>query len=175
MKNVFLVGPMGVGKTTIGRMLARELELEFIDTDLEIEDRAGADIAWIFDMEGESGFRERETQVIQDLTLHTGVLLATGGGSVLLEVNRQCLHARGIVVFLDTSVELQLKRTEKDKKRPLLQNADREKVLRQMKVNRQPLYEEVAHIRVFVGEGSSRRIVNGIIQKLFDDGHLEET
>lgn len=116
-KNIFLVGPMGVGKTTIGRSLAKELSLEFIDSDQEIEERAGADISWIFDVEGEEGFRDRESQVIDDLTQRSRILLATGGGSILREINRQRLSSRGVVIFLDTSLELQIKRTQRDRKR----------------------------------------------------------
>jgi len=160
---------MGVGKTTIGKMLAKELSLEFIDSDQEIERRAGADVSWIFDVEGEQGFRDRESQVIDDLTNRSGVLLATGGGSVLRPMNRRILSTRGVVVFLDTSLDLQIKRTERDKKRPLLQNVDKEEVLRKLKDERQPLYEEVCDFQVFVGEGSSRRIVMDILDKLHDE------
>ena len=162
---------MGVGKTTIGRMLANELGLEFIDSDHEIESRAGADVSWIFDVEGESGFRDRESQIIDELTRRTRILLATGGGSVLREENREWLQSRGLVIFLDTSLELQIKRTEKDKKRPLLQNVDKEDVLRQLKEERHRYYEAVSDIRVFVGDSGSRKIVSGIVDKLREDGY----
>lgn len=172
--NVFLVGPMGVGKTTIGRQLARELDLAFHDSDQEIEARCGADISWIFDVEGEAGFRERETHVLDELTQLAGVLISTGGGAVLREENRAMLGERGFVVMLDTSLELQIKRTEKDRKRPLLQQADRAGVLERLKAERQPLYEAVADFSVFVGEGSSRRVVSSIISALGDRGFLQE-
>ena len=164
--NLFLVGPMAVGKTTIGRLLASELGLEFIDSDLEIERRAGANVAWIFDVEGEDQFRERECRAIDDVTRREGVLLATGGGSVLREENRRHLSNRGVVVFLDTNVETQLRRTEKDKKRPLLQTDDPGKVLRRLKEERDPLYRGVADVRVFVGEAGSRKTVSNIMKQL---------
>lgn len=173
MKNIFLVGPMGVGKTTIGRMLSKDLGLKFFDSDQEIEKRAGADVSWIFDVEGEEGFRERETQVIDELTNMPGVLLATGGGSILRPVNRRLLQSRGVVIFLDTSIELQLKRTAKDKKRPLLQTDNREAVLTTLRAKRHPIYEEVADVTIFVGEGSSRRIVNGIVERLHEEALLD--
>ena len=174
-QNLFLVGPMGVGKTTIGRALAYELDLEFLDSDHEVERRAGANISWIFDVEGEAGFRDREAAVIDDLTQHSGVLIATGGGSILRPENRRHLVSRGVVVFLDTSLDLQIKRTEKDKKRPLLQNvADHSEVLRDLKGKRHPLYCEVADINVFVGEESSKRIVGDIIHALKEKALLKD-
>jgi shikimate kinase len=162
---------MAAGKTTIGRMLADELGLAFKDTDKEIENRTGADIPWIFDMEGEEGFRERERQVLAELTTESGILLATGGGTVELEENRRNLRSRGVVVFLDTSVELQLDRTRKDKNRPLLRTDDREKVLKELKLKRDPLYNEIADIRVFTGESGSRKMVSVILQNLRDEGY----
>ena len=169
---IFLVGPMGVGKTTIGRLLAQELELEFVDCDLEIEARCGAAVAWIFDVEGEEGFRERETQMLDELTERDDILLATGGGAVLRAENREFLK-RGAVVHLDSSVELLVKRTSKDKKRPLLQNTDPSKVLHRIKRQRDPLYKEVSDVRVYVGDNSSRKTVNQIMQKLSKQGVLE--
>jgi len=165
-KNLFLVGPMGVGKTTIGRLLAKELGLEFIDSDQEIEKRAGTNIAWIFDVEGEEQFRVRESAVIDDLTQRSNVLIATGGGSVLRPENRKNLVSRGVVIFLDTSLELQIKRTEKDKKRPLLQKDNPKSVLKDLKAKRHSLYEEVMDVYVFVGHESSRFIINLIINQL---------
>ena len=174
-QNLFLVGPMGVGKTTIGRLLADELNLEFLDSDQEIERRAGTNISWIFDVEGEEGFRLREIAVINDLTQCKGVLIATGGGSILRLENRRCLVSRGVVVFLDTSLELQIKRTERDKKRPLLQNVeDHASVLRELKGKRHPLYEEIADIRIFVGEQSTKRIVNDIVKALKEKALLKD-
>lgn len=172
-QNVFLVGPMGVGKTTIGKLLAQELELEFIDSDHEIERRAGANIAWIFDVEGEEGFRDREAAVIEDLTARQGILLSTGGGSVLRPENRQFLISRGVVIHLDTSLELQIKRTAKDKKRPLLQGRNHRKVLTELKANRDPVYQSVADITCFVGEETSKKVVNNILRQLKAASNLE--
>ncbi len=171
-RRVFLVGPMGVGKTTIGKLLARELGLKFIDCDHEIERRCGANIPWIFDVEGEEGFRDRETQVVEDLTKEDGLLVATGGGAVLRQENRAALK-RGIVVHLDTDIELLVKRTAKDKKRPLLQNADPRSVLRRIKQDRDPLYQEVSSVKAHVGDNSSRKSVNMILQKLKEGGFVE--
>lgn len=172
-QRVFLVGPMGVGKTTIGKLLARELGLKFVDCDNEIENRAGANIAWIFDVEGEVGFRDRETHVLDDLTQQDGLLIATGGGAVIRAENRQCLKSRGIVVHLDTEVDLLVKRTAKDKKRPLLQNADPRVVLEKIKKDRDPLYQAVATVHVFVGDNSSRKTVNQTLTKLREAGMVE--
>lgn len=176
--NVYLVGPMGVGKTTIGRMLASDLGLEFIDSDVEIEARTGADIPWIFDVEGESGFRKRETEVIDDLSQREGVLIATGGGAILADINRSRLAARGVVVYLETTVATQMKRTKRDRKRPLLRSdlprAEQRKVLEEMKRIRDPLYLDVAHLSVFVGDINGRKLVNTIKERLVQGGWIAE-
>ncbi|MXZ32100.1 MAG: shikimate kinase, partial [Gammaproteobacteria bacterium] len=131
-ENVFLIGPMGAGKTTVGRLLARDLGLEFLDSDHEIEKAANASISWIFDMEGEAGFRRRETRMIARLTERQEVLLATGGGAVLDPGNRNLLKDRGIVVYLYVSLEAQLSRKLKDENRPLLRTGDREQRIREL-------------------------------------------
>jgi shikimate kinase len=118
-RNIFLVGPMGAGKSTIGRHLADELHLEFFDSDHEIERKTGADIAWIFDLEGEDGFRKRELETINELTDKQGIVLATGGGSIITPAVRNRLSARGIVVYLQTTIDKQVARTQRDKRRPL--------------------------------------------------------
>lgn len=120
-RNIFLVGPMGAGKSTIGRQLAQQLNMEFFDSDQEIERRTGADVGWVFDVEGEEGFRLREEKIINELTEKQGIVLATGGGSVKSRETRNRLSARGVVVYLETNIEKQLARTQRDKKRPLLQ------------------------------------------------------
>jgi shikimate kinase len=144
LKKVFLVGPMGAGKTTIGRLLAQELCLPFKDSDREIEERTGADIPWIFDVEGEEGFRSRETSALEALSQQSDMVLATGGGIVMRAENRTVLAARGIVVYLATSVEQQVLRTSKDRKRPLLLNEDPTAVLQNLLDIRDPLYREIA-------------------------------
>ncbi|MFC4700947.1 shikimate kinase AroK [Glaciecola siphonariae] len=165
-RNVFLVGPMGAGKSTIGRHLADELHLDFFDSDQEIERRTGADIAWIFDLEGEEGFRKREETVIHDLTDKQGIVLATGGGSIVSKAVRNRLSARGIVVYLQTTIDKQVARTQRDKRRPLLQNDDPETVLRNLAEERNPLYEEVADYVVETDEQSARAVANQIINKI---------
>ncbi len=165
-RNIFLVGPMGAGKSTIGRHLADELHLDFFDSDHEIERRTGADIAWIFDLEGEDGFRKREENVINDLTDKQGIVLATGGGSIVTKAVRNRLSARGIVVYLQTTIDKQVARTQRDKRRPLLQNEDPEKVLRDLAEMRNPLYEEVADYIVDTDDQSARAVANQIISKI---------
>lgn len=145
--NIFLVGPLGAGKTTVGKMMAQELGMSFYDTDCEIERRTGVDLAWIFDVEGEEVFRKREIAVIDDLTQKQGIVLATGGGSVLEEESRRYLTARGYVVYLRASVAQQMMRTEHESsRRPLLMDtgANKEQVLEQMRIEREPFYIEVA-------------------------------
>ncbi|AFV00085.1 shikimate kinase [Simiduia agarivorans] len=141
---VFLVGPMGAGKTTIGKLLAQQLGYPFKDTDREIEDRTGADIPWIFDVEGEAGFRDREVAILADIATQGQQVIATGGGIIMREENRECLKVSGIVFFLTASIEQLLERTAKDKRRPLLQVADPEARIRELIALREPLYREVA-------------------------------
>ncbi len=158
VQRVFLVGPMGAGKSTVGRFLAEELSLRFVDSDSEIEARTGADIPWIFDVEGEAGFRERERQVIEEMTNWDGIVLATGGGAVLAPENRAALSNRGFVVYLYTSVEEQVQRTRRDRKRPLLQGVDPEATLRGLMELRDPLYREIADVVVDTDEGNPKAL-----------------
>jgi shikimate kinase len=145
-QNVFLIGPMGSGKTSIGKQLAKLLKLEFFDCDHELEDQTGASINLIFDVEGEAGFRERETRMLEFLTAKSGILLSTGGGAVCFEKNRELLQARGFVVYLKTSVANQIKRLSHDKSRPLLQANDRVQRLNDLAQTRNPLYDSIADL-----------------------------
>ncbi len=153
---------MGAGKSTIGRMLSRELNLPFRDTDQEVEERCGADIPWIFDMEGEEGFRQRETAVLESLVDEPAHVIATGGGIVTREINRRLMITNGFVVFLQASVSTQIQRTAKDKKRPLLQRSDREQVLADLYAKREPLYRQAADLIVCTDRGSPRYVIREI-------------
>lgn len=163
---IFIVGPMGAGKTTIGRLLAKQLNREFVDSDWFIEAQSGADIAWIFAKEGEAGFRLRERRAIDELTLRPDIVLATGGGAVMDEGNRKALHDRGIVVYLNAPVDVQLARTAKDKSRPLLQNPNPRQILQDLYQRRDPLYREVAHIILPTGHTYPRHMVQQLIEQL---------
>ena len=169
MRNVFLIGPMGAGKSTIGRLLAKELKFPFKDSDREIEVRTGADIPWIFDVEGEEGFRQREEAMIAELVEERGIVLSTGGGVVMRPANRAALAANGLVVYLCTSVEQQLQRTAKDRQRPLLQTADPEAVLRDLMARRDPLYREIADLIIETDQRGPKVVVNTILGKLQED------
>ncbi|HHH43134.1 MAG TPA: shikimate kinase AroK [Gammaproteobacteria bacterium] len=164
----FLVGPMGAGKSTIGRQLARILGLEFIDSDRNIEAQTGVDIPLIFELEGEEGFRRREQEMIDRLTRRRGIVLATGGGAILSSVNRQHLAARGQVIYLHTSVEQQLKRTARDRNRPLLQTENPEAVLRELMAVRDPLYREIADLTIDTDGCRVQDVVKKIVR------HIEE-
>jgi len=156
---IFLIGPMGAGKTTVGKTLASQLGMTFADSDQEIQDRTGVDIPTIFEYEGEEGFRDREQQAIDDLTQREQLVLATGGGAVLRPDNRKHLSARGIVVFLACSPDQQFERTYRDRKRPLIQTEDPLAKLRELMEVREPLYRETADYVVST-EGRSAAAVS---------------
>ncbi len=164
--NIFLVGLMGSGKTTIGRSLAKKLNLRFLDADQEIETRTGASIPLIFEIEGEASFRQREADVIRDLTAQQGIVLATGGGAVLNETSRQLLRERGTVIYLRASVASILQRTSHDKNRPLLQTADPRAKIEALSRERAPLYQEVAHIIIETGRPNVHSVVQNILTQL---------
>ena len=172
MQNIFLVGLMAVGKSTVGRVLAQALGAEFFDTDHVIEERAGADIAWIFDVEGEQGFRDREEHIIEEFTQRRGIVLATGGGVVLRAANRKALAARGVVVHLDSPLERLVERTQRDKKRPLLQHGESRATLARLQADRAPLYEEIADYRFVTDRQGPKLLVRMIEKKLREDGAI---
>lgn len=153
--NLFFVGPMGAGKSTIGRRTAELLGLPFFDLDHEIEEHCGTTIPVIFDIEGEAGFRRRETAALVDFAARDGIALATGGGAVLAAENRHVLRERGFVVFLETTIEEQLERLARDRKRPLLAAPDRRERLEQLAAIRTPLYREIADLTVPAGHNGS--------------------
>jgi shikimate kinase len=160
--NIFLVGPMGAGKTTVGRRLAELRGMEFADSDHEVEQRTGVDISLIFEKEGEAGFRKREKQVIAELTSGHNLVLATGGGAVLDADNRQHLAGRGFVVYLRASVDHQLRRTGRTESRPLLQSGNRREVLEQLLAIRDPLYREIADLILDADGGNARGLAQDI-------------
>lgn len=166
MQNLIIVGPMGAGKSTIGRLLAKELRLDFKDSDREIEVRTGANIPWIFDVEGEQGFRDREQAVLADLCQEQGLVIATGGGAVMRPENRQALRAGGRVIYLHTSVEQQLARTARDRNRPLLRTANPGQVLSDLLAIRDPLYREIADLIIETDERPPRLVVLEILARL---------
>ena len=164
---IFIVGPMASGKSTLGKKLAQTLEIDFLDTDNEIEKRAGAEISWIFEVEGEEGFREREKKALQKSVEKDNVVISTGGGIVTIEENRDLMIAKGKVVYLKTPIEIQLKRTENDKKRPLLSQGNREQTLRVLKKERDPQYKEIADITINHDQQKNRNaVIDEIINKL---------
>lgn len=172
LKRLFIVGPMGVGKTTVGKLLASELGLRFLDSDREIERRTGTNISWIFDVEGEKGFRDREEQVLEDLTNETNVLIATGGGAVLRERNRENLKIRGLVIYLNADLTLLIKRTKDETKRPLLKGKSAKKVLEKILRERGSLYKEVSDLEVKVTEKSIKNTVAEILKTLQEEAEF---
>jgi shikimate kinase len=165
-ESIFLVGPMGAGKSTVGRLLADKLRYQFKDSDHEIEARTGTTIPTIFDIEGEQGFRDREQAVIDELTQQPGLVLATGGGAVLRPENRQALAGRGFVVYLKSPVHALVQRTRFDRNRPLLQTDNPAEVLERIVKEREPLYQEVADLVIETEFYSVHRVVKQILDRL---------
>lgn len=163
-QRIFLIGMMGVGKSTIGRLLARETGLEFIDSDRELEARSGVTIATMFEVEGEESFRRREAMLLDELTQRRGVVLATGGGAVLQPENRERLHSRGLVIYLESTVDEILRRTQADKARPLLQAADRRARIEELLQYRRPLYEATAHLTFHSGMFNPKKLAARILE-----------
>ncbi|NIM28912.1 MAG: shikimate kinase AroK [Gammaproteobacteria bacterium] len=164
--NIFLIGPMGAGKSTVGRQLAKALEKEFVDCDREIEERTGVTIAVIFEVEGEEGFRKRERAMIEQLTERDDIVLATGGGAVLDEENRSRLRARGFAIYLDAPIDLLVERTARDRQRPLLQTDDPKAKLAMLAEEREPLYRQVADMVVKTDRRTARHVVKEIVRRI---------
>lgn len=165
--NIFLIGPMGAGKTTIGRQLARQLKMDFFDSDRAIEEHTGASIPLIFELEGETGFRNRETTILDDLTSRKNIVLATGGGAIISETNRKHLKNRGTVYYLSCNLKSLLERTYKDKNRPLLHGEENpKKILTRLIKERDPLYRETANHIIDTSNNSIRAVIQAIIDTL---------
>lgn len=164
--NVFLIGPMGAGKTTIGRHLATLLHKRFVDVDHEIEKRTGVSIPVIFEIEGEDGFRRRESAVIEELTRDTDIVLATGGGAVLLEENRKILKDRGIVAYLQADIETLVERTRRDRNRPLLQTENPRGKIEDLLRQREPIYREIADIIINTGQRAPSSVARDVAVRL---------
>lgn len=169
-ENIILVGPMGVGKTTIGSHLARKLKYDFVDSDTEIEKRTGASISLIFDIEGEEGFRKREAQMISELTERRHIVLSTGGGSVLDETSRQNIRSRGFVVYLKASVDILYERLKKSRNRPLMETEDKLKVIEGLLAEREPLYLAVADVTIATDGRSAQDVAREIYKQ--HENHL---
>ena len=161
--NIFIIGPMGSGKSTVGKILSDELFLNFFDTDEEIELRTGASIDWIFDLEGEKGFRKRESLILQEMVEKNSIVLSTGGGIILSNPNRELLSSRGTVFYLSTPISIQVERTSKDKNRPLLKDGDPEEILSKLHEERKTLYEEVSDHIIETENKSSQEVAAEII------------
>ncbi len=163
---LILIGPMASGKSTIGKKLSKRLNLDFLDVDEQVEKSAGVSIAWIFDVEGEKKFRERESKELINSLEANNCVIATGGGVILVEKNRSLLK-KGTVIYLETSIQTQLERTLNDNKRPLLQKSDNaEQTLRELKQIRDPMYKECANITIKEGKNSHNEVVDQIVDKL---------
>jgi len=165
-RNIYLIGPMGTGKTAVGKQLARLLEQPFIDSDAEIEHHAGVDIPFIFEREGEAGFRQREREVLADLCQREGIVMATGGGAVLAPENRKLLHDTGTVVYLQTSLAQQLQRVGKGRGRPLLKGGDLAQRLTELRAAREPLYREISDITLSTDNRRVPRVAELIMVEL---------
>ena len=167
--NIFLIGPMGSGKTSIGALIAKALAKEFVDTDQEIEASTGVDISYIFDVEGESGFRKREEALVASMTQKKNIVLATGGGAIESEKNRRCLASNGFVVYLETTINDQVLRAKPSRKRPLLENVEPKKKLQELMQKRKGLYESIADTIVNTEGHNSHSLAKQVIENF--DAH----
>ena len=162
--NIFIVGPMGSGKSTVGKIISNELFLDFFDTDDEIEKRTGASIDWIFDLEGEEGFRKRESEILSEMAQKNSIVLSTGGGIILDSSNRELLSSRGTVFYLSTPISIQVERTANDKDRPLLKNGNPSEILSKLHEERKGLYESVSDHVVETDNKSSQEVASQIVK-----------
>jgi shikimate kinase len=170
--NIVLIGLMGAGKTSIGRQLAKQLKLTFYDSDEEVEKRSGASIRWIFDIEGETGFRLRENKTITDLMNLTNIVLATGGGAVLNPENRKTLASNAIVIYLQASIDTLTERTSRNQRRPLLSHPNPREVLEKLLEQRDPLYREIADLVYSTSANNINKIAEQIVQDLRQQGYF---
>lgn len=164
--NIFLIGPMGAGKSSVGKYLASKLDMDFYDSDEELENRTGVDIGWIFDLEGEEGFRRREVEVIAELANLSNIVLATGGGSVMAPETQDVLRKHGIIIYLDVSLEYQHTRTVNESRRPLLRVQNRKEVIEKLHKERVPVYEALSDFRILTDNRSVQIVAEDIIQWL---------
>ena len=166
---IILVGPMGAGKSTVGRALAELLQYEFVDSDEEIERRTGANVSWIFEIEGENGFRDREQQVIAELVERERVVIATGGGAVMRDANREVLRSKGLVVYLYASLREQVRRTGNSQKRPLLTGKNRKSVLSELMRIRDPLYREVSDLVMPTDNRGAKKLAQHLLAQILSE------
>ena len=171
LNNIFLVGPMGAGKTSVGRYLAQQLDKHFYDSDQEIEKRLGVSLTWVYDIEGMTGFRQREKTMIDELSQLSNVVLSTGGGCVETPEVRECLRQRGVVIYMEVSLDTQLNRLKRDKKRPLLQGENPQQVLIKLWEEREPYYEDIADLVVGTDNRSVREVCDDILNWLKTIAH----
>lgn len=171
-QNIFLIGPMGAGKSSVGKYLAKQLGMQFYDSDEEIEKSTGVDLGWIFDVEGEEGFRKREIAVIAKLSTQSNIVLATGGGTVVSPENQQMLAEKGLVIYLEVSLQHQEPRVVNESRRPVLRVNNRQEVLKKLQEERLPIYQSLAHFRVPTDNRTVRAVADDIIRWLKQEKNL---
>lgn len=168
MKNIYIIGPLAAGKSTIGKSLAQKLGYDWVDTDKKISERSGVEISWIFDKEGEAGFRKRETELLFEFSQRKNFVISTGGGTILAPENRELMSKEGIVIYLSVSINKQVERTEKDRIRPLLIGTDKKQKLIELAEQRNELYSSIAHIELLTDTSSIPLLVDKLQKKVLD-------